>query len=152
MITATVNFLALVASQMGKHKDSNTVVAVATASNSHNGPLSLFSSPVMNVGTRLQTENSFSGNRLEFPDSPKWSPKLQHRFLRLAQEKALGHLSLEEKVEFEKLAALRRQTNYPQTGEEIVAEYEQRRLTRDLVQTLSKYVEFHQHYSPNNSR
>ena len=54
-----------------------------------------------------------------------------------------------EKVELERLARLRRGMRNPRPGEELVQEYEQRELTRDLIKALDRYVRFHKaaHYT-----
>jgi hypothetical protein len=88
----------------------------------------------------------------EFHEPPEWTPKLEAKFYRLAENNALNRLSLEHKVEFEKLLAIRRLIKNPRSGEEVLAEYQQRMTTRNLVQALTQYVEFHQQYSSNRSR
>jgi hypothetical protein len=94
----------------------------------------------------------FSQNQSQVSEPMEWTPKLEAKFNRLAQSKALNELSLTGNVEFEKLTAYRRQLKNPRTGEEVIAEYEQRMLTRDLVQALAKYVNWHRHHTANNSR
>ncbi len=86
----------------------------------------------------------------DFISHQEWTPDLERRFQRMAEDKAVNRLNLSKKVEFEKLHALRRRLKYPRTGEEVIAEYKQRMLTRNLVQALAEYVEFHN--TANNSR
>jgi gamma-glutamylcysteine synthetase len=95
---------------------------------------------VLETSSQQKTNQNSSG----VAELGEWSPKLEARFRRLAEDKALKTLSLKGKVEFEKLMQLRRQLKNPRTGEEILREYEQRKLTRDLVNALSQYVKFHQ--------
>ena len=77
------------------------------------------------------------------PEFQEWTPALEAKFRRLTEDKALKRLSLKAKVEFERLAAVRRRLHNPRSGEEVMAEYEQRMLTRNLVSALTQYVEFH---------
>jgi hypothetical protein len=94
-----------------------------------------------------------SGNPLSYDlDSSfaEWTPESERRFIRMAEKKAVGELSFKAKVEFERLSEIRRRLKNPRTGQEIIAEYEQRMLTRDLVAALEKYVSFHK--SSNKSR
>ncbi len=98
------------------------------------------------------TPTKISQSQSEIPEPIEWTPKLEAKFNRLAQSKALNQLSIIANVEFEKLSAYRRQLKNPRTGEEVIAEYEQRMLTRDLVQALANYVNWHKQYASNNSR
>jgi hypothetical protein len=95
-----------------------------------------------------------SGNQSEVSEAEvlEWTPKLESKFTRLAQSKALKQLSLAGQIEFERLSSYRRQLKNPRTGEEVIAEYEQRALTEKLVQVLGQYVEWHKQYSSNSSR
>ena len=82
-------------------------------------------------------------NQPQISEITEWTPKLESKFRRLAEAKALNTLSLKGKVEFEKLMVLRRQLKNPRRGEEVLIEYRQRMLTRNLVNALSQYVSFH---------
>lgn len=86
----------------------------------------------------------------DFSDMPDWTKQLEARFRRLAEDKAIKNLSFKGKIEFEKLMALRRQLKNPRTGEEVLTEYRQRMLTRNLVTALTQYVSFHK--TAHNSR
>lgn len=113
--------------------------------------------PVPNLATldlvqNLPSATKISQNQSEVTEPMEWTPKLEAKFNRLAQRKAFNELSLVGNVEFEKLSAYRRQLKNPRTGEEVIAEYEQRMITRDLVQALAKYVNWHKQYASNNSR
>jgi hypothetical protein len=72
-----------------------------------------------------------------------WTSEHEKRFLRLAGREATGELGAEDKAELEQLTGLRRGLRNPRRGEELLWEYEQRELTRDLVSALSRYVTFH---------
>jgi hypothetical protein len=87
---------------------------------------------------------------LELPPDllDKWSEAEQIRFRELAIEEAVGELPPEELVELEQLTALRRAFEHPRSGDEILWEFEQRRRTRDLLQTLRRYVEFYEGADP----
>ena len=67
----------------------------------------------------------------------------EKRFLDLAGKEATTNLAQAEQVELERLSQLRRGLKNPRRGEELVWEYEQRELTRDLINALSRYVTFH---------
>jgi|GEM_PF-4877303 len=82
-------------------------------------------------------------SRSEPPGPAEWTPELESKFARMAERNALSQLNLHETIRFEKLSALRRQLRNPRKGEEVMAEYEQRVLTHDLVNALSKYVHWH---------
>jgi hypothetical protein len=73
-----------------------------------------------------------------------WTPQSERRFAALAEREALGRLTLEQKAELERLTVARRASKNPRPGEEVIGEYEQRKLTRDLVEALTKYVSFHE--------
>jgi len=72
-----------------------------------------------------------------------WTPGHEERFLGLAGKEATASLAPVEQVELERLSRLRRGLRNPRRGEELVWEYEQRELTRDLITALSRYVTFH---------
>ena len=93
-----------------------------------------------------------SGTESQIIERTEWTPKLESKFTRLAERKALSQLSLPDSVEFERLVAFRRQLKNPRTGEEVIAEYEQRAITRNLVQVLTQYVTWHKRQAANNSR
>ena len=80
----------------------------------------------------------------------EWTPRLEAKFRRLAEDKSLRKLSLRGKIEFERLMALRRYLKNPRKGEEVILEYQQRMLTNELVKALTQYVHFHQ--APHRSR
>src|SRR5258708_23386417 len=88
------------------------------------------------------TEASTSTPRLSLPDIA-WTPSYEKRFLDLAGKEATTNLAQAERVELERLSQLRRGLKNPRRGEELVWEYEQRELTRDLINALSRYVTFH---------
>jgi hypothetical protein len=126
--------------------NKNTVAAVEMVRSREPQPLvaltSLFNGP--NFTTAIPVLDKTNKSRVEIPERREWTPVLEGKFTRLARMKALGRLGLEQQVEFEKLSAFRRGA-HPRSGEEIIAEFNQRVLTRELVQALTKYVEFHEH-------
>lgn len=99
----------------------------------------------------LETSSQVSENKKDVAEPQEWTKKLEEKFYRLAERKALRQVNMNERVEFEKLSALRRQLKNPRTGVEVLAEYEQRMLTRKLVESLTQYVEFHRQHSSHNS-
>jgi len=89
--------------------------------------------------------NHSAQNEIKPPttDIEEWTPAMEAKFRRLAEAKAFGNLSLKGRVEFERYMALRRQLKNPRTGEDVLIEYQQRMLTRKLVNVLTEYVNFH---------
>lgn len=73
-----------------------------------------------------------------------WTDAQQKRFQELAVEEAVGTLSADEMGELEQLTVQRRAFQNPRTGSEILWEFEQRRRTHDLLNTLRRYVEFYE--------
>lgn len=74
----------------------------------------------------------------------EWNSEMQTSFHALAVKEALGNISPEEKSRLDELAATRRNLKNPRTGDEVLWEYQQRRLTNDLLNSLKRYVEFHE--------
>lgn len=91
----------------------------------------------------IPSDHKSNKDSFALSDPNEWDSKLEARFLRLVEKKALGHLSLNALIEFERLSEQRRRLKNPRTGEEIIAEYEQRMVTRNLVKALAQYVKFH---------
>lgn len=88
------------------------------------------------------TETSAPTIKFSLPDL-EWTPEHEKKFLDLAGREAIGTLTPEDSSELERLSQLRRGLKNPRRGEELVWEYEQRELTRDLISALSRYVTFH---------
>lgn len=76
------------------------------------------------------------------PPVPEWTPKHEKRFFRLAEFEALGTLAPKEKTELEQLTSSRYQLKTPRSGEQVLLEFQQRRVTHGLLQALEKYVAF----------
>jgi hypothetical protein len=87
-------------------------------------------------------EISTSTVQLPMPDL-EWTSVHEDKFLDLAGREATGELKPGEEFELERLAGLRRGLKNPRRGEELLREYQQRELTRDLIAALSRYVTFH---------
>jgi hypothetical protein len=81
--------------------------------------------------------------RIVVAPAQEWTPRLEQRFLRLAEKEALGKLSLDEARRLEELTTLRNALKVPRSGEEVLREYEQRKVTNDLVVALQRYVQFY---------
>ena len=73
----------------------------------------------------------------------EWTTEHERTFALLAGREALGTLSEGQRQELERLAQLRRGMKNPRLGQELVMEYEQRELTRNLIKALDRYVSFH---------
>jgi hypothetical protein len=89
-----------------------------------------------------QSGASFSGLELAMPEL-EWTPSHEKKFLQLAGREATGELTGDETSELERLSQMRRGLKNPRSGEELLWEYQQRELTRDLISALSRYVTFH---------
>ena len=89
-----------------------------------------------------EAEVSNSELRFAVPDL-EWTAEHERTFALLAGREAVGTLNEREEVELDRLARLRRGMRNPRPGEELVQEYEQRELTRDLIKALDRYVRFH---------
>lgn len=74
----------------------------------------------------------------------EWTHERERHFAVLAEKEALGKLTPAEKEEINRLSFLRRGLKNPRAGEELLWEYQQRKLTRNLVEALTQYVHFHQ--------
>jgi hypothetical protein len=85
---------------------------------------------------------SVSTLRLPLPDL-SWTPANEKRFLDLAGREATGQLTPQGAGELERLSQMRRGLKNPRRGEELLWDYEQRELTRNLISALSRYVTFH---------
>ena len=89
-----------------------------------------------------KTEVSVQTLRLPLPDTV-WTGVHQQRFLELAGGGATTELGPAEQAELEHLSQLRRRVKNRRSGEELLVEYQQRELTRELINALSRYVTFH---------
>jgi hypothetical protein len=74
----------------------------------------------------------------------EWTVPLQKEFKHLAVKEAEGMISPEEANRLENLAALRRVYQHPRSADEVVWEFEQRKLSERLLATLKSYVEFYE--------
>ena len=74
----------------------------------------------------------------------EWTKAMAKRFRELTRKEALGTIAPEELTELEKLTCDRRNLEYPRPADEVLWEINQRQVTANLVQALSKYVQFHQ--------
>jgi len=73
---------------------------------------------------------------------PEWDAGSAARFEQLVEKEALGLVTPDDIEQLEGLSALRRLAIVPRTGEEVMREYEQGQLIRDLLRSLTRYVEF----------
>lgn len=73
----------------------------------------------------------------------EWTKAMNRRFNELARSVALGKADGEDQKELENLVRLRRKLHHPRTSEEILWEYQQRKVTDKLMRALEEYVEFH---------
>jgi hypothetical protein len=89
-----------------------------------------------------ESKASLSVLKLPLPDL-QWTPAHEKRFLELAGREATSRLTPEDSAELDGLSQKRRGLKNPRRGEELLWDYEQRQLTRDLISALSRYVTFH---------
>ncbi len=109
-----------------------------TAFHDHHASAAL--SQMLGNATDLKT----SEDTIQLPASEEWDSAKEKKYYGLVEREALGKLRHKETQELERLAAQRRTRKNPRTGEEVIKEFEQRQLTRSLVEALTKYVNFHQ--------
>jgi hypothetical protein len=79
---------------------------------------------------------------VNFPVASEWDNKSDRRFVDLVDREAKSVATTLELDELEVLSDLRRRFEAPRSGEEVLREYEQQQLVRDLLQSLTRYVEF----------
>jgi hypothetical protein len=73
---------------------------------------------------------------------PEWNGGSAASFNDLVEKEALGLATPQDIEQLEGLSALRRRAIVPRTGQEVMREYEQGQLIRDLLRSLTRYVEF----------
>ena len=116
--------------------DSPATIAIRHA-NSGSAPSSLVS--------RTEIQSTTIGAVLRIrSDEEQWGETEQKRFEELAIAEAVGELTDDEAFELENLTVARRSRLNPRSGDEMLWEFKQRRLTADLLNTLSRYVEFYE--------
>jgi hypothetical protein len=74
----------------------------------------------------------------------EWTTALQMEFRQLAIKEAEDKISPKEVNRLEELTTLRRVHQHPRSADEVLWEFEQRRLTERLLATLKSYVEFYE--------
>jgi hypothetical protein len=135
-----------------RNKDVITAVEFVS-SNAGDGPITTLFDLLNNSNqTSNVSAQNVNDSKIQYSAPQEWTAKLEQKFVKLARIKALGRLSLEQLADFERMSAFRRAAEHPRSGEEIVAEYQQRILTQELVTALTKYIEFHRHHSPHSQR
>lgn len=77
------------------------------------------------------------------PVQDRWTKAKQTRFNRLAAKSALLQTDENEEQELAQLQALKRRTQYPRSSEEIMREYKERKLVKQLLQAMDAYATFH---------
>jgi hypothetical protein len=79
---------------------------------------------------------------MTFPLELEWNSVSRNRFRILAKREALETATDEDLAELESLSHLRRKNESTRTGEEVMREYEQGQLLRQLFRSLTRYVQF----------
>jgi hypothetical protein len=92
--------------------------------------------------SRELAEDQEVSSAINLPVAAEWDHKASHRFFELVDREAKSVATVQEIQELEGLSDLRRQFEAPRSGEEVLREYEQHQLVRDLLQSLTRYVEF----------
>ena len=87
-------------------------------------------------------EDQEVSSAVNFPVAGEWDHKAGRRFFELVDREAKNVATVQEIEELEGLSDLRRQFEAPRSGEEVLREYEQHQLIRNLLQSLTRYVEF----------
>jgi hypothetical protein len=129
---------------------ANTLLSSALATTSINGVSSELIPHVEMAGESNKPDaplfhiESTTRLSVEPVEVDSWSAEKNTRFKQLAREEALRDLSIEEIAELEHLTSLRRFETYPRSADEILWQRHQQKLTRQLVQALQAYVQFHE--------
>lgn len=135
---------------------SRTLQAVATLGGVSPSAMSETTSPTILVDPSRATEGAeiFSSilgelsqeqevsSFVNFPVAAEWDHKSDRRFVELADREARGIATMQELEELEHLSEVRRRHEASRSGEEVLREYEQHQLIRNLLQSLTRYVEF----------
>jgi hypothetical protein len=123
----------MVAPSSGIEATKTTTIAspphVAGVSDSFSGLISL--------SEELETSTA-----IKLPIAAKWDKAAEKRFLALVDREANDIATTDEIEELERLADLRRRSEIARTGEEVLREYEQHQLIRNLLYSLTRYVKF----------
>lgn len=126
------------------HRNFNTIVAVDGASPGVQLPSSGIASDQarewLSAGGEAPAVDDYIKVSVPLFD---WTKAHENRFAELAEKEALGDLSADGAVDLERLTQLRRGLKNSRPGVEILWEYEQRKLTHDLLKALNRYVTFH---------
>jgi hypothetical protein len=118
---------------MNAATESSTVIAPLQPTES--------SETVASVFSELALDQEVS-SVVNFPVAGEWDHNASRRFFELVDREAKNLATMQEIEELESLSNLRRQFEAPRSGEEVLREYEQHQLIRDLLQSLTRYVEF----------
>ena len=125
------------------------------AQSAGNGKASLAAAPEITDETRIDVplfidiDQPVETNApTTFPAQMEWDASAARRFKQLAEREALGTASSEEIRELDHLSGMRRRSEAPRSGADVLREYEQGQLIRNLLQSLKRYVEFEQRTGP----
>jgi hypothetical protein len=88
------------------------------------------------------SDNSACALDVVTPIFPEWTARNEKRFLKLAEMEALKQLTPETWAELESLSSERYRLKTPRSGQQVLLEYEQRKISHDLIQALERYVAF----------
>jgi len=89
--------------------------------------------------------NSRSHTLVQSAEEPKiWKAEYNQRFEKLSRKEARDELTVAELAELEELTKLKRAKKSPRTADEILWHRKQQALTDSLLESLKKYVEFHE--------
>jgi hypothetical protein len=125
--------LAAPLSAMGAATQGNMITAPSQLTESTETVASIFSD---------LTGDQEVSSAVNFPIAGEWDHKAGRRFFELVDREAKNVATAQEIEELENLSNLRRRFEAPRSGEEVLREYEQHQLIRDLLQSLTRYVEF----------
>jgi len=99
------------------------------------------------VASPMRPETVAIVNQFIVPIPPVWNSAREKQFHALAVKDALNEISPAGKAELESLNCLRRRHDASIDPEQSFLEFQQRRITRQLMGILEKYVEFHRPHS-----
>lgn len=84
---------------------------------------------------------SESSKTIRFQGQRRWTPSAARRFARLALARAKLEATPEENAEFDDLQQARRE-RYPETSSEFLAQWQQSKFRRELLEVLRRNVKF----------
>ncbi|HZQ46074.1 MAG TPA: hypothetical protein VFC07_03605 [Verrucomicrobiae bacterium] len=125
---------------------TSALIANTLSATSNSATISVPQDFVSSAHTQFQTTRpvATSSTTLSIRMRRRWGAAENIRFKELAHKDAIGPLTATEWAELNALMALRRETKFPLSADQILWQRKQKYLTDNLINALKKYVEFHE--------